>query len=660
MKYKKGFTIIEITVTVAIIAILATFVGMSLTGQQVKARDAARSSKVTIIADALERYYDKHGEYPSVRSLLNTYSGNTGSAVASLLSINEKTTLVMPGATAGTTNSIAASVTSNDTIAYVASSAVGNDNCQSSAQGGCDQYTLSYKKESDGSIVNVESQKRIAIADNVNPLQAPTKPTITASQSGTSLTATSSAPACSTSQSMTPRYAFKTQTGTGSWSSWSAWQTSSSYTLASNVDTTSYSFQVHVRCESSAAMSDTSSDSDTTSITYYTPPATPSTPTVTATLVSGRATGSSSAVVCDYGTGEYRIDYRTNDGAWNTGTWRDLQTGSLDALDGTKYGFRGTTRCINGTQTSTSATSTEATYIDPITTPSAPTPGSAATYLTKTWTWTASACAAGTSPRYQYQFSYWNGTSWLPGTSWIATDSATATNVAATSQGIKYGININQQCYNSYTTSGWSTSPGSGSFSVPVVHVQANYAALMMGSDGYPYIKVKNYTGSCASGLTRYIAIKADYDNAGVWAYDAVAPLPDSNPNSGGVVATDGITLKISQTIASGHFVEISPRIQCKNDATGARADADGQVSLDKLYDNGNMYNQGSSKYNLSCPPVSGQSSYCAGGYNSSGTKNSTNSTLLACNVKSSGISDTATRYTARYSFGTANPCWNA
>lgn len=659
MKYKNGFTLIEVAVTVAIIGVLATLTIVTFTNQQTKARDSVRSSKATIIADSLEKYYSEHQEYPSVRAMLNTYGDNTGDAVASRLSLNEKSILVMPQATSGVSNSLVGSLDSSDSIAYVAKSTVGNDNCQTSAQGGCDEFTLSYKKESDGSIVTIESNRKAKVDNPDTPLKAPTKPTVTASQSGTNFIVTSSTPSCSTTLGTTPRYAFRSQVGAGAWSAWTSWQTANNITQPAGVNAQSYSYQVHVRCESGTFMSDTSVDSDSLSVTYYTQPAVPAVPTVTIALSGSNVIGTSSEVTCDIGTVQYKIDYRTNDGTWVGGAWTTTTTLSVTANDGVEYGMRTAARCVNVTKTAASAISPEVTYIDPIATPSAPTPGPAATYLTKTWTWTASACASGTSPRYQYQFSYWNGTSWLAGTSWIATSSTSATNAAATSQGIKYGININQQCYNDYTTSGWSTSPGSGSFIVPVVHVQANYAALMMGSDGYPYIKVKNYTGTCASGLTRYIAIKADYDNAGVWAYDAVAPLPDANPNSGGVVATDGITLKISQTIASGHFVEISPRIQCKNDATGARADADGRVSLDKLYDNGNMYNQGSSKYNISCPPVSGQGSYCAGGYNSAGTKNSTNATLLACNVKASGISGTTTNYTKRFTFGSASPCWS-
>lgn len=655
MKYKNGFTIIEITVTVAIIAILATFVGMSLTGQQVQARDSVRSTKVKIIADALERYYDKHGEYPSVRALLNTYSDNTGTAVASLLSLNEQTTLVMPGAGSGTTNSIASSITTNDTIAYVASSAVGNDNCQSSAQGGCDQYTLSYKKESDGSTVTVESQKRINIATDVNPLQAPAKPTITASQSDDSLVASSSTPACSTSQSMTPRYAFKTQTGTGSWSAWSAWQTSSSYTLTSNINATSYSFQVHVRCESSAAMSDTSTDSDATSITYYAVPSTPTTPTIAATLSGSNAVATASTTACNVGTAQYKIDQRTNDGSWTNGSWSTAASLSVAAADGVKYGFRATTRCVNVTQTATSAASTEATYVDPITAPGAPTMSGTG----PTWSWSAAACPASTSASYQYRFTY-NSTSNFTGSwtlgSWITTSSTSVTNSAATSQGVKYGIDIQQMCSNANAASAWGAQNGGATFIMPVTHAYVSHWSSMILPDGHPKVLIKTYqggnpsnTGVCASGLTRQT-------NLSVKWYTTTWEGPTA-----WFTGTEGYTQTFTShtLLTDTDTAEFGTKTRCVNNSTGYATDKDGNPSLNSPFDIGNLINS-SGKYLISCKPANGYKSYCAGGYDLGGTKNSTSTSILNCAERSTGIDTLNIRNTARFTFGSASPCWSA
>jgi len=64
MKHK-GFTIIEVLVVITIIGILAAMVIISYGKIQMDARDTQRSNAVTAITTALERYYDKNGEYPA-------------------------------------------------------------------------------------------------------------------------------------------------------------------------------------------------------------------------------------------------------------------------------------------------------------------------------------------------------------------------------------------------------------------------------------------------------------------------------------------------------------------------------------------------------------------------------------------------------------------
>lgn len=69
MKYiadtKKGFTIIELLVVVAIIAMLSSIVFIYLTDTQMKARDSLRIQHAKQIEHALELYYTQHGRYPA-------------------------------------------------------------------------------------------------------------------------------------------------------------------------------------------------------------------------------------------------------------------------------------------------------------------------------------------------------------------------------------------------------------------------------------------------------------------------------------------------------------------------------------------------------------------------------------------------------------------
>ncbi|GEM_PF-357962 len=67
---KRGFTLIEILVVIAIIGILSSVVLASLAVSRAKARDARRIADLEEVKKALELYYDSNGEYPiSVNSV---------------------------------------------------------------------------------------------------------------------------------------------------------------------------------------------------------------------------------------------------------------------------------------------------------------------------------------------------------------------------------------------------------------------------------------------------------------------------------------------------------------------------------------------------------------------------------------------------------------
>ncbi len=61
---KKGFTLLELLIVIAIIGVLASIVMASLNSARVKARDSKRLSDIRQIKVALELYYDVYGYYP--------------------------------------------------------------------------------------------------------------------------------------------------------------------------------------------------------------------------------------------------------------------------------------------------------------------------------------------------------------------------------------------------------------------------------------------------------------------------------------------------------------------------------------------------------------------------------------------------------------------
>jgi prepilin-type N-terminal cleavage/methylation domain-containing protein len=62
---RKGFTLIEMLIVIAIIGILASIVLVGLGPVQKKGRDSRRISDLKEIQTALELYFNKNGSYPS-------------------------------------------------------------------------------------------------------------------------------------------------------------------------------------------------------------------------------------------------------------------------------------------------------------------------------------------------------------------------------------------------------------------------------------------------------------------------------------------------------------------------------------------------------------------------------------------------------------------
>jgi len=61
---KKGFTLVELLVSITIIGILANIGLSTFTSAQQKSRDAKRKAHLKQLSDAFEAYYNDHGQYP--------------------------------------------------------------------------------------------------------------------------------------------------------------------------------------------------------------------------------------------------------------------------------------------------------------------------------------------------------------------------------------------------------------------------------------------------------------------------------------------------------------------------------------------------------------------------------------------------------------------
>jgi prepilin-type N-terminal cleavage/methylation domain-containing protein len=85
MMNKKGFTLIEILIVVAIIAILASIVLVGLGPAQQSGRDARRLADLHGIQNALELYYNKCGFYPGTANCASNVSAGTMAALNAAL-----------------------------------------------------------------------------------------------------------------------------------------------------------------------------------------------------------------------------------------------------------------------------------------------------------------------------------------------------------------------------------------------------------------------------------------------------------------------------------------------------------------------------------------------------------------------------------------------
>jgi len=148
---KQGFTIVEVIIVVVVVGILAGLATFAFVQVQANVRNGERAADMNIIADGLERYYQKNGGYPSCSAMTQT-----ASSVATLLDIPVET-LAAPTATSGTNSITGCSLLTGsgaDVYAYI-----GDPTTACVANQFCYEYTLQYRQEGTSTIVTKESER---------------------------------------------------------------------------------------------------------------------------------------------------------------------------------------------------------------------------------------------------------------------------------------------------------------------------------------------------------------------------------------------------------------------------------------------------------------------------------------------------------------------
>lgn len=158
-RFSSGFTLVELIVVIATIGILATITVIGLTRYQADTRDARRTSSVGVISEALEKYYDQNGEYPSCNAVTaaasvvtaNTLKGVSPSAIQAPQAPSDQTNSIECGATL--------TIDGTDFFEYTGD---GSTACNGSVA--CLSYTLKYKDEATGTIKSLTSRRNTSIA----------------------------------------------------------------------------------------------------------------------------------------------------------------------------------------------------------------------------------------------------------------------------------------------------------------------------------------------------------------------------------------------------------------------------------------------------------------------------------------------------------------
>ena len=308
----KAFTIVELLVVIAIIGVMATIGIASFSRIQSNARDTQRSSKITILSEALEKYYDKNGEYPSCAAMTAD-----SSTVTTTLKGLDPDVLTTPTSTKGT-NSVLCSDPTLDTFGYL---------------DGGSQYVLKYKAEASDTLVSLDSRRHTVTAMYTLTITAATGGTVNAGGSYTSGTV-------------------QTVTATpGTYYSFSSWTGSTGCSgLVSHTITI---------------------DANKTCTANFTPTAiaAPTTPTVTPSTVGATTTWSWGAASCPGNTARYQYRY-TNTSGFDSGIVATAATSVAftTSTEGKTYTVATQAECYNTATSSGMSVAGSAGYYRPVTT----------------------------------------------------------------------------------------------------------------------------------------------------------------------------------------------------------------------------------------------------------------------------------------------------
>jgi prepilin-type N-terminal cleavage/methylation domain-containing protein len=164
--YRRGFTIVELLIVIALMGILLTLGVANLRGTQANSRDAQRKGDITNIALSLETYYNSGngtttqiGQYPSTAMIGNETTTLPNLDPQSLLAPNQTTdSLIAATNNVQTTTGVTATATITTNTYVYQPLTQANVLCTGTMV--CQKFNLYYETEVDNTIHMVMSKNQ--------------------------------------------------------------------------------------------------------------------------------------------------------------------------------------------------------------------------------------------------------------------------------------------------------------------------------------------------------------------------------------------------------------------------------------------------------------------------------------------------------------------
>ncbi|QQS22424.1 prepilin-type N-terminal cleavage/methylation domain-containing protein [Candidatus Saccharibacteria bacterium] len=475
MKYgaRRGFTLVEVSVVIALLSVLASVTVVSFSQAQRQARDKSREANAQIIAGALEKYYVANGEYPGC----NRISLDAATVTSQYLIGVDKSVLRMPQDTAPDDNSITcgeATLATNDIYAYV-----GETSSTCSTGTSCLEFTLKWRQEADNQTRSISSEHKAVIASSGAI-------TVSASPTGTTTGAASWT-------SIPNALSYTLQISTNA--TFTA-PTSSTYTTTNGTFTglsQGTTYWVRARANSASSTGDWSNTATLTTNAIVAP-------TISVSAQSATQVGISWGTVA--GASGYNLQYSANNTTWST-LVNSTATNSYTHT-GLNQGVRLYYR-VQAIVASVPGNWAVANVVTPINAPAAFT-----TTLSKpSWNWWTigadqAICPAGTTRSWDWYY-YSN----IRGSQFWA--SGTAYNFVGFNAMWDESVSVNAfaRCYTAETTSGFTQGSPNQAFSMP-----STYTYIETGSPYQPLWRSTHWVAWCPSYTTSW--------NFHVWTSPAV------------------------------------------------------------------------------------------------------------------------------------------